>query len=232
MRGWAALMRTLGMSLRSASDTLAAFGEFLSRASVRRDVQEAGENARRSLAERAPGQARAVGEDETHARGEGREKGHLHSRGRPNRADSGAGGDSGGRPEHVQASCRASGIGGSCSGRRGPKPSPPARGVERQAAGAVMLPLAGGVPWTDNMAERAIGSSKIRHKTVTGCKSESGLLNGFGPTRRAWSGSDCLECCRIWSRRKTSHPPRGIAPSETRPDFPNRICDGYETRRG
>ena len=48
----------------------------------------------------------------------------------------------------------------------------------------------GDVPWTNNMTERAMGRSKIRYKTVRGYKSESGLLNGFGLTRRAWSGSD------------------------------------------
>ena len=48
MRGWAALMWALGMSLRSAGDMLSTFGEFLSHASVWRDVQEAGENARQS----------------------------------------------------------------------------------------------------------------------------------------------------------------------------------------
>ena len=71
MRGWAALMRALGMSLRSAGDTLSTFGESLSHASVWRDVQEAGGNARR-LAERAPERASAVGADETHGRGRGR----------------------------------------------------------------------------------------------------------------------------------------------------------------
>ena len=74
MRGWAALMWALGMSLRSAGDMLSTFGESLSHASVWRDVQEAGENARRSLAERAPGRASAVGADETHVRMKGKKK--------------------------------------------------------------------------------------------------------------------------------------------------------------
>ena len=51
----------------------------------------------------------------------------------------------------------------------------------------------GDVPWTNNMTERAMGRSKIRGKTVSGCKSESGLLNGFGLTQWTWSGSDRLE---------------------------------------
>ena len=66
MRGWAALMHALGMSLRSAGDTLSAFGESLSHTSVWRDVQEAGENA--------PERASAVGADETHARMNGKKK--------------------------------------------------------------------------------------------------------------------------------------------------------------
>ena len=42
-----------------------------------------------------------------------------------------------------------------------------------------------------------------------------------GACRTAWS-------CPSWSRRKVAHPPRGIAPSEIRPDFPNRVCDGCD----
>ena len=76
-------------------------------------------------------------------------------------------------------------------------------------------------------AERAIGRSKTRHKTVRGCKSESGLLNWFGLTQRAWSGLDGLELSEPVAAQGVAHPPRGIAPSEIRPDFPNSICDGY-----
>ena len=74
MRGWAALLWALGMSLRSASDALAAVGESLSHASVWRDVQEAGENARRSLAEQARGRVRVVGADETYVRVKGKKR--------------------------------------------------------------------------------------------------------------------------------------------------------------
>ena len=49
------------------------------------------------------------------------------------------------------------------------------------------------VPWTNNAAERAIGRSKIRYKTVRWYKSEDWMLNGFGLRRRAWSGRDGLE---------------------------------------
>ena len=55
----------------------------------------------------------------------------------------------------------------------------------------------GDVPSTNNATERAIGSSKIRSKTVRGCESESGLLNGFGLTLRAWSGADGLELSEL-----------------------------------
>ena len=65
MRGCAALMWALGLSLRSASDMLSAVGEPLSHVSVWRDVQEAGEKARRSLAKQVRGRVRAVGADET-----------------------------------------------------------------------------------------------------------------------------------------------------------------------
>ena len=51
----------------------------------------------------------------------------------------------------------------------------------------------GDVPWTNGMAERAIGRSKIRYKTVRGYKSELRLLNGFGLTQRAWIGSGSLD---------------------------------------
>ena len=50
MRGWVALAWALGLSLRSASHLLAAFGVSVSRMSARRDVQEAGRNARRKQA--------------------------------------------------------------------------------------------------------------------------------------------------------------------------------------
>ena len=55
----------------------------------------------------------------------------------------------------------------------------------------------GDVPWTNNAAERAIGGSKIRRKTVRGYKSEDGMLNGFGLRRRAWSGRDGLDMSEL-----------------------------------
>lgn len=58
-------MWALGLSLCSASRALAGGGESLSHASVWRDVQEAEENARRSLAKQARGRVKAVGADET-----------------------------------------------------------------------------------------------------------------------------------------------------------------------
>ena len=50
MREWAAFAWTLGLSPRSASHLLAAFGVSVSRMSARLDVQEAGRNARRKQA--------------------------------------------------------------------------------------------------------------------------------------------------------------------------------------
>ena len=60
-----------------------------------------------------------------------------------------------------------------------------------------MLSAAGDVPWTNNAAERAIGRSKIRRKTVRGYKSEDWMLNWFGQRRRAWSGRDGLELSEL-----------------------------------
>ena len=68
MRGWAALAWALGLSLRSASHLLAAFGVSVSRMSVWRDVQEAGRNARGKQAEGAGGRVRVIGADETAVR--------------------------------------------------------------------------------------------------------------------------------------------------------------------
>ena len=55
----------------------------------------------------------------------------------------------------------------------------------------------GDVPWTNNAAERAIGGSKIRYKTVSGCKSEDWMLNRFGLTQWAWNGRDGLELSEL-----------------------------------
>ena len=76
----------------------------------------------------------------------------------------------------------ASAFGARGSGRRRDS-SPPLRGSEREVAGAVMLPSSSGVPWTSNAAERTIGRSRIRCKTVSGRKSEDWMLNGFGLRR-------------------------------------------------
>ena len=74
MRGWAALAWALGLSLRSASHLLAAFGVSVSRMSVWRDVQEAGRNARGKHAGGARGQVRVMGADETAVRVKGVKK--------------------------------------------------------------------------------------------------------------------------------------------------------------
>ena len=71
MRGWAALAWALGLSPRSASHPLAAFGVSVSRMSVWRDVQEAGRNARRKQAGGARGRVRVTGADETAVRVKG-----------------------------------------------------------------------------------------------------------------------------------------------------------------
>ena len=65
MRGWVALAWALGLSLRSASRPLAAFGVSISRMSARRDVQEAGRNARRKQSGQARGRVTVIGADET-----------------------------------------------------------------------------------------------------------------------------------------------------------------------
>ena len=74
MRGWAALAWALGLSLRSASHLLAAFGVSISRMSVWRDVQEAGRNARGKQAGGAGGRVRVIGADETAVRVKGVKK--------------------------------------------------------------------------------------------------------------------------------------------------------------
>ena len=74
MRGWAALAWALGLSLHSASHILAAFDVSVSRMSARRDVQEAGRNARRKQAEGARGQVKVIGADETAVRVKGVKK--------------------------------------------------------------------------------------------------------------------------------------------------------------
>ena len=65
MRGWVALAWALGLSLRSASRILAALGVSVSRMSARRDVQEAGRNARGKQVGRAGGQVIVIGAVET-----------------------------------------------------------------------------------------------------------------------------------------------------------------------
>ena len=65
MRGWAALAWALGLSPRSASRLLAAFGVSASRMNAWRDVQEAERNARGKQAGDARGQVTVIGADET-----------------------------------------------------------------------------------------------------------------------------------------------------------------------
>ena len=71
MRGWVALAWALGLSPRSASRLLAAFGVAESRMSARRDVQEAERNARRKQAGGARGRATVTGADKTVVRVKG-----------------------------------------------------------------------------------------------------------------------------------------------------------------
>ena len=73
MREWAALAWALGLSPRSASRLLAAFGVSVSRMSAWRDVQEAGRNARGKQAS-ARGRVRVMGADETVVRVKGVKK--------------------------------------------------------------------------------------------------------------------------------------------------------------
>ena len=75
--GWADGRRSRGssgLSLRSASRLLAAFGVSVSRMSARRGVQEAGRNARGKQAEGARGQVKVIGADETAVRVKGVKK--------------------------------------------------------------------------------------------------------------------------------------------------------------
>ena len=67
----AALAWALGLSLRSASHLLAAFGVSVSRMSARRDVQDAGRNARRKQTGQARGRVRVPGADKTMVRVKG-----------------------------------------------------------------------------------------------------------------------------------------------------------------
>ena len=71
MRGWVALAWALGLSPRSAGHLLAAFGVSISRMSARRDVQEAGRNARRKQAGRTVRRVTVIGADETVGRVKG-----------------------------------------------------------------------------------------------------------------------------------------------------------------
>ena len=74
MRGWAALAWALGLSPRSASRLLAAFGVSVSRMNAWRDVQEAGRNARGKQVGGAGGRVRVIGADETAVRVKGVKK--------------------------------------------------------------------------------------------------------------------------------------------------------------
>ena len=61
----------------------------------------------------------------------------------------------------------------------------------------------GDVPCTNSAAERAIGGSEIRRKTVRG-KSEEWMLNGFGLRRRARSGRDGLELSELVAAQRSA----------------------------
>ena len=135
MRGWAALAWALGLSLRSASHLLAAFGVSISRMSARRDVQEAGRNARKKQAGRTRGHMTVVGADETVVRVKGEKAvvgvvtdaatgevlgragqarfGRLHGLASGFRERLRSRGDGRGRPEYVQARRPSSGSGSS-----------------------------------------------------------------------------------------------------------------------
>ena len=65
---------------------------------------------------------------------------------------------------------------------------------------------AGDVQWTNNAAERAIGRSKIRYKTVRGYKIEDWMLNGFGLRRWAWSGRDGLDMSDLVAAQRRALP--------------------------
>ena len=43
--------------------------------------------------------------------------------------------------------------------------------------------------YTNNVTERVIGRSKIRHKMIRGCKSVEGMMNGLWLTQRVWGDS-------------------------------------------
>ena len=264
MRGWAALAWALGLSPRSASHLLAAFGVSVSRMSVWQDVQEAGRNARRKQAGRARVRATVIGADETVVR----VKGETTFVGAVTDASTGevlgldvlVKRDSDGFMEwlgdfvsgygveamaaddlsaykpvverlgldhqiciaHVRkrARKRLDGIEGwdwvEARIWRLLTDLPPDGGLEllrleravREGDAALRrlcVELSGkwrallchrrrrDVPRTNNVAERAIGRSKIRCKTVGGYKSEDGMLNGFGLTQWAWSGRDGLD---------------------------------------
>ena len=121
-------------------------------------------------------------------------------------------------------------LGSSASGARGAgrrrDSSPPLRGAEREVAGSV-TPPPGGVPCTNNAAERAIGGSEIRRKTVRGYKSQDGMLNGFGLRWWAWSGWDGLDMSDLVAAQLRAAGWGGAASSETRPKITNRFWDGY-----
>ena len=254
----------LGLSLRSASHLLAAFGVSVSRMSVWRDVQETGRNARRKQAGRARGRVTVIGADETVVR----VKGETTFVGVVTDASTGevlglealVKRDSDGFMEWLGDFARGCGVETmAADDLNACKPAVERLGLDHQICTARVrkrarkrldgiegwdwvkariwrrltdLPPSGGlellrleravrdgdaalrrlcvelsgkwrallchrrrrdVPRTNNAAERAIGRSKIRCKTVGGYKSEDWMLNGFGLTQRAWSGRDGLD---------------------------------------
>ena len=193
MRGCAALTRALGMSLRSA------FGESLSRASVR---------------------ASAVGADETRARAKGKKKAvGIAADARTGQIlglDALVKRDSDAFMDWLADCVDEFGVDATAADdlnaykpiaeRLGLKRQiwhgagaellrlerlvrdaedksirRPRAEVERQAARVAMPPTAGDVPRTNNMTEGAMGGSKAGTRR-SGGQSESGMLNGFGLT--------------------------------------------------
>ena len=291
MRGWAALAWTLGLSPRSASHPLAAFGVSVSRMSARRDVQEAGRNARGKQAGGERGRVTVTGAVETVVRVNGVKTvvGVV--------ADDATGEvlglevlverDSDGFMERLGDFARDYGVETMVTDDLSAyKPVVERIGIEHQIriarvrkrawnrldridgwnwieariwrlltelpfdgdlellrleravrdgdatlrrmraelSGKWRAPLCrrrGNVPWTNSAAERAIGRSKIRYKTVRGYKSEDWMLNWFGLTRWAWSGRDGLDMSGAgrgvtsaagWGSRVLRNPPRNDQP--------------------
>ena len=99
-------------------------------------------------------------------------------------------------------------LGASAAGARGSgrrlDSSPSLRGAEREVAGAIMPSQAAGRPSDEQRggARDRRASDKVRDGR--GCKSEYGMLNGFGRTQRAWSGLDGLDVSELVAARRSA----------------------------